>query len=150
MKCESCRKNPATVYYKEVVLNQVVEKQLCDSCADELAPFSLIDHLLAGFRRPASEPKRLKCASCGLPYASFQKTWLLGCPDCYASFAHPLSALIPRLQGFERHRGEAYEPATNVGAIVAKRRSELADSIAKEDFESAARIRDEIRKLEGS
>jgi protein arginine kinase activator len=149
MKCERCHKRPAVVFYKAVLHNQVEEKRLCAVCADELGSQTLLDQLLSALGRPQEAPKGLKCASCGLPYSSFQKTWLLGCPDCYRSFSHPLEALIPKLQGHERHRGSAYEPAANLGAIVAKRRAELAESILREDFEGAAKLRDEIRKLEG-
>lgn len=148
MTCESCHKRPAVVLYKAVVNNQVDERQLCADCAERLGTFSLIDHLLAGLRRPKEAARGLKCRSCGLSFSSFQKSWLLGCPDCYRSFEQPLENLIPKLQGHERHRGSVYEPASNLASIVAKRRAELAESILQEDFEGAAKLRDEIRRLE--
>lgn len=146
-KCEQCHKAPATVFYKSVVNNQVSEKQLCASCAEGLGAFSLMDFLLGPRRRPR-ETRSARCSTCGYAWADFQKTQLLGCPDCYKSFGRQIEALAPKLHGYDRHQGRPYAAPPSPRERLAKQRSELHEALQREDFELAARLRDEIRRLE--
>ena len=105
MKCGQCRSREAAVRLQTVLDNRVSELALCAPCAEGLAPFSMMAHLLAMGPRRLREAPALKCGACAVPWAAFQKTHLLGCPGCYLSFADRMEDLLPRLQGAERHRG---------------------------------------------
>ncbi|HEX7918294.1 MAG TPA: UvrB/UvrC motif-containing protein, partial [Gemmatimonadales bacterium] len=77
----------------------------------------------------------------------------LGCAECWQVFAAPLTDLVRRLHGSTRHLGERYvapgvaeeEGVPSAGAE--RLREELRAAVAAEDFERAARLRDELRTL---
>lgn len=93
------------------------------------------------------------CSGCGLPFARFRKTGLLGCPQCYESFADKLDSIIPRSQnGATAHVGRvphADEPAVDRHALRRSLLDELDRAIAAEQYERAARLRDRLHTLAG-
>lgn len=84
--------------------------------------------------------------------ADFRETGRLGCASCYTTFESSLRALLRRVHGNARHVGRAYEApppdllreATAIGEL----REQLRRAIAQEEFEQAARLRDQIKGLE--
>lgn len=110
------------------------------------------------------------CPSCGLRFEEFKQTSLLGCPQCYQTFERQLGPLLERAhEGATHHvgkvprralaegqsRGAAMESL--LGSVeeraqrIASLRRQLENAIAAEQFERAARIRDEMSRLgEGS
>lgn len=144
MLCARCQKNEATVHFKQIVGGVVSESHLCLSCAQEEspAPAPALQELLEmlGAARPA--PASPRCPSCGLRWADFRKTGFLGCPACYEAFAAGLKTVVKEVQGAARHAGKA--PA----AGPAELRRRLDDALRREAFEEAARLRDQLRRLE--
>lgn len=110
MICTSCRKEPAVLFIKVIVNNQVAERALCASCAREEQDSSQaadpFQQLLSQFGpRPRAHVSR--CPACGLSFADFKTRGLFGCPDCYERFSPQLENLIPRVHGGAyRHRGK--------------------------------------------
>jgi protein arginine kinase activator len=157
--CDECRQRPAAVHVVRIVNGQKEERNLCERCALEKGelPFAWEPHplqqLLAGMLSPqaalgapAVEPR---CPTCGMGYAEFARTSLLGCPDCYRAFGAQLKPLLRRVHGADRHRGRA--PARHPGARpheIARLRAELQDAVAREDYERAAALRDRLRAME--
>ena len=172
MLCEKCKKRTATVFYNENINGKTKSYSLCGECAAKLRekgdiqditsmigsfadPFSeLHDNLFGGFfGMPTllSVPTEKKCPTCGSTYADIAKSGKVGCPDCYNTFADELSRTIASVHGTTSH----------IGAIPARHRAKqerqeqlkalrksLQEAIEKEDFERAATLRDEIRKME--
>lgn len=102
----------------------------------------------AARRGAAGEPA---CEGCGLTYRQFTRTGLLGCGRCYAMFGDRLESLLRRLHGASRHVGKA--PLRRGGSIGLERhiqamRRSLLEAVAAEEYERAARLRDEIREAE--
>jgi protein arginine kinase activator len=96
------------------------------------------------------EHEEMRCPNCGLEFRSFKKTGLLGCSVCYEYFAEYLVPSIKRVQGGLVHVGKfpkhaAIEMPNKRKLETLKRR--LQEEIAKENFEEAAGIRDEINQL---
>lgn len=136
---------------------------------------AVISQIIAGQAQgpaasPAQQPKA--CPTCGMSYSAFRSEGVLGCPDCYHAFEPSLGPLIERAhEGATHHVGKvpgrlrssaARVPAkggADVGADrgvaeAAQRRAEalrraLSEAVAAEQYERAARLRDELRGLEG-
>jgi protein arginine kinase activator len=92
----------------------------------------------------------IKCPRCGFTQADFKKSGRLGCPDCYKTFAEGLSGLLKTMHKGTRHAGKAPE-SLRVSREFADRlkvlQKKLTKAIESEDFELAARLRDEIKQM---
>ena len=162
MLCQECNKRPATVHLTRFVNNQKTELHLCQECAQNrgdlnvFTPFTIND-LLASFLdmgKSSSMPDKTepeKCSVCGMNYAQFRKTGLLGCENCYKSFKDELTPILKRMQGGAQHTGKVPKRAgTNLRMRrhIADLKAELQKAIESEAFEEAARLRDQIRDME--
>jgi protein arginine kinase activator len=153
MKCESCKKKPATVHFKEAFNGQVREMHLCDECAAKSGlaakvPVSLADFLFGVEVRkdPDPAPDR-SCPACHMRHSDFVKTSRLGCPACYETFRDDLKPLLADVQRGMRHAGKVPAKARLASAVRLVRRK-LAGAVAAEQFEEAARLRDRLAEME--
>ncbi len=160
MVCDICGKNEATVHLTEIVNEKVTKLHLCEACAKDKGSemeehFGLSD-LLAGLADlgPGIEPElgqKIKCPACGFTYQDFRKVGRLGCSECYESFKKQLAPLLKRIHGADRHLGKV--PLT-IGKTVLDTKTiqdlkvRMEKAIQFEEFEEAARLRDEIKELE--
>ncbi len=166
-KCDKCDQQ-ATFHCVEIVKGHKAEKHLCEAHAleegliagttgaaagkTEHAP---INELLSNFIKTHSAPARVDnptCSGCGLTFAKFKETSLLGCPACYEAFAEQLHPLLEREHEYgSAHVGKVPRRANGQEAMnsrLLRLRKSLADAVANEDFRSAARLRDELKKIE--
>lgn len=169
MLCDICGKNPATVHLTEIVDEQMNELHLCEECARQKSAqmeqqFGLSDLLagLAEFEKPAKEAEvatSVKCPNCGLTYADFKKIGRLGCGECYTAFKKYLAPLLKRIHGSCQHVGKSPVKITKASKKkpdldltekpnIAQLRQKLAKAIEMEEFEEAAKIRDQIKETE--
>lgn len=172
MLCEKCKKRTATVFYNENINGKMRSYSLCGECAAKLKekgdiqditsmigsfadPFAeLHDNLFGGFfGMPAlrSVSSEKKCPACSSTYSEIAKEGRVGCPECYTVFADELSPTIRSVHGTTSHTGAvpSRHRAKKERAEQLKRlKKEMQDAIAKEDFERAAALRDEIKNLE--
>ncbi|MGH7214330.1 MAG: UvrB/UvrC motif-containing protein, partial [Tepidisphaeraceae bacterium] len=96
------------------------------------------------------------CEHCGITWAEFRQNGLLGCEQDYQQFEKDLTPLLARAHDNATHHvGKV--PARRGGTGVpmkksvdlAKLRKELARAVEVEDYEKAAKLRDQIRQAEG-
>ena len=91
------------------------------------------------------------CAVCGLNYEQFKTTGKLGCESCYQAFPKEIVALFKNVQNSSRHEGK-YPKRSGAGIRqrreVDKLRNNLQQAVEDENYEEAARIRDQIRSME--
>jgi len=160
MLCEICGKKNATVHLTEIVEEEMMELHLCDKCAQAKGahiqqPFSLSDLLggLVGLDKEPAEEKEtsLKCSNCGLSYEDFKRSGKLGCGRCYDIFKEVLLPVLRRIHGLSKHTGRV--PAkTGVKVKYVRHmqdlQNDLQKSIEMEEFENAAKIRDQIKKAQ--
>ena len=97
--------------------------------------------------------KRLAaCETCGLTLALFRRKGLLGCSDCYRAFEPHLEPLIGRAQGGATyHCGHIpQQKEAHIDRRLSRIRllKELNDAVSSEQYERAARIRDDLQSLE--
>lgn len=162
MKCEKCNENEATVHIKKSVNGVVTEAHLCEECAklvkgDNLNFIDAAD-FLSSFFDPftpgaASGRKSRVCPKCGMSYDEFSRSGYLGCSDCYQNFKDSLTPMLQRMHGKTRHVGKlpkGFDKAIERQKEYEKLKEELKSAIDDERYEEAAKIRDSIKKLEGS
>lgn len=162
MKCQNCDAE-ATIFYKEVVGGQLREIQLCEACAAEKGFHLVIEQSKLNianqfiwmaenlYPESANKVGAVQCPGCGLRYSQFARTGRLGCEGCYGAFEVQLRQILRRVHGATRHKGKA--PQAGDAAAGRRRdllrlREELSRAIEREEFEQAARLRDQIRTLE--
>jgi protein arginine kinase activator len=174
MVCQECQQRPATLHFTKIVNGEKSESHICDHCAKEKGDLSMFsdgagfsfNNLLAGLLNFEHKPFKkdstnaftptevIQCDRCKLTFQQFAKIGRFGCSNCYSAFLHQLDPVLRRLHsGNTVHKGKI--PKRMGGSIHVKKqieslRVELKELIASEEFESAAKLRDQIRELEAS
>jgi protein arginine kinase activator len=98
----------------------------------------------------------IKCPSCGFTYQDFKKVGRFGCGECYEAFKKQLDPLLKRIHGSNRHVGKVPLTAgkavkeTTVLQSIKELKAQLEKAVQSEEFETAAKLRDKIRELEGN
>lgn len=166
MLCEECRTRPATVHITKIVNNMKTEVHLCQECAQAKGELTFVSEpaftfqdFLTGMLQhaqtvapgPSVETKITRCPNCGFTYTEFRKMGRLGCSVCYDQFQGQIHPLLRRIQGSTKHTGKV--PGHSSAAIGHRKQiEELRDqqraAITQEKYEEAAKLRDEIRKVE--
>lgn len=160
-KCDQCDR-PATHHSVEIVKGEKIEKHLCDLHAAEegMAAKSVhtpINELLTNFVKlhsgeKASSEAEVACDGCGLTFAQFRESSLLGCPHCYQAFESPLGPLLERAHESGTHHVGKVPHRAGTGeqrqAQLMRMRKQLDAAVAEEDYELAARLRDDISRIE--
>ncbi|MCL1859453.1 MAG: UvrB/UvrC motif-containing protein [Oscillospiraceae bacterium] len=175
MLCEKCNKNIANVYLKNNINGNITENYLCSSCAGELYGqnyMNLFDNVDSDFNfksdifnmlnfnktslpsasssSPAKTAKNNICPMCGSTFNDIIQSAKAGCAKCYETFKNEFEPNVIRIHGTARHTGKI--PQNLNTQITAKRKIEelnikLKKMIADQNFEEAAVIRDEIKKI---
>lgn len=161
-KCDKCER-PATIHEVEIIKGQKIEKHLCDLHAAEEGiqvkdPNTPIDELLTKFvKTHAGAPRSgqdIACPSCGLTFAEFREDSLLGCAQCYTAFEAALMPLLERAhEGGTHHLGKVprcSEVSERRQEQLLRLRLRLSEAVAAEDYELAARLRDDILQFEST
>jgi len=160
MLCDICGKSQATVHLTEIMDNQMAELHLCEECARKKGAqmeqhFGLADLLsgLADFGKQyeVGEEVKIKCQNCGLTYQDFKKIGRLGCGECYTVFRENLELLLKRIHGSTQHFGKSpvkTKPVVKAKTKLQDLKNKLQKAIQSEEFEEAAKLRDEIKELE--
>ncbi|TFG45165.1 MAG: hypothetical protein E4H40_08595, partial [Candidatus Brocadiia bacterium] len=92
-----------------------------------------------------------KCPRCGFTLEKFRKEAVLGCPDDYELFEESLSLLIEKAQnGKTSHCGKvpSKAPKETMNRIeLMNLREQLEAAVRAEDYETAAKLRDQINQI---
>lgn len=157
MTCQKCREE-ATVHLTESVNGEVREVHLCGSCAREaglsmpkaapdLALEAVVQNLIvAHVGELVGELAQRSCPICGLKFMEFRTGGRLGCPHDYRVFERGLVPLIRRAHGATRHVGKVPRRRPDAPVDILEMRARLREAVAREDYEQAARLRDQIRQ----
>lgn len=158
MICHRCKKREATVHLTEIIHGEKGEKHLCEQCAAEdgiTLKQPQLNELLANFvksQSSATEVANITCQSCGMTFAEFRSGGLLGCPYDYDAFDKALTPLIKRAhENGAQHVGKVPQRAGVAQERqhdLMRARRELAAAVEREDYELAAKLRDQIKNLE--
>ena len=164
MLCEKCKSKLATVYITKVVNGKKTEQRICIDCAKsehafpaELGGIVSVDSLLKGFfgdsqlSVPDSPDAHMMCPVCGMTMSKLSENGRFGCGECYKLFGDNALRLIRHIHGRKRHIGKF--PKRGGGVLGLKRRltdyrAKLEAHVSQEEYEEAAKLRDEIREIE--
>jgi len=167
MLCQVCKEHTATIHLTEISHGQRTEIHICEQCAqkqgivvkNQVPLNELLSTLLSSQGQEESAAPGVAgalqdevCPFCGMTLKKFSQKSLLGCPHDYEVFDQPLRALITRSQaGHTRHAGKVPSRAPRAmrnHMEVVRLRRRLDAAVQAEDYEVAAQIRDQLRKLQ--
>ncbi len=159
MVCDICHKNHATIHLTEIVDTKIVEMHICQDCAQAKAKILNEQLHLSGFvgalagtgEEKSKKEAKLKCSFCGFKFEDFKAKGRLGCGTCYEAFRKQLLPLIKKIHGSTRHVGKIPNTSSQGDSLnleIRELKIRLQRAIQIEEYEEAARLRDNIRKLE--
>ncbi len=155
-ECSECKKE-VSVVYTEVSMNGVSHLAMCQDCP-QLKMRTV--GAACGLEAELGVGEGLCCGSCGTSISAVRTGNLLGCGECYELFG---DLVVQELMSEERvperfkenkstgplHLGKTPEGPVGVSPsskLVALNEA-LGEMLKKEDYEQAAQLRDEIKKL---
>ena len=158
MQCDRCHKKEAVIHYAEVIKNKVKKLHLCEDCALNEGigvnpPFS-IGELMGGLTNhkiDVGAAEKITCPICGMTFNKFKQTGRLGCYQCYQAFSAALHPLLGSIHKSSKHVGKipkGAEKSMDTAIKIRRLQLKLHEAVKREEFESAAKIRDQVRALE--
>ena len=162
MMCSACNKNPATVHYTDVVNGDVHTHKFCLDCAKKIGLFNQqmpvadmmksFDNIMQSFDEvfkginfdPAPKTADITCPDCGMTLSKFKQTGRFGCAKDYDLFK--VGPALEKIHGASVHTGKV--PETSPDNKIRHLKKDMEAAVKAEDYEKAAMLRDEIKKLE--
>lgn len=170
--CQECNQRPATLRFTKIINGEKTEIHICEKCAQEKGEMFMfnagsgfsISNLLAGLlnfetgfqgkkQTDAFQQESItQCKHCSMTLQKFIKIGRFGCAHCYEAFNEQLTPILRRLHsGNWSHSGKI--PKRIGGHMHLRKNIEtlkqtLRELVSREEFEQAAKVRDEIRTLE--
>lgn len=157
--CESCAGQQGIAIQPQVSLPEVLKNYMSQAGINVGGA--------SGATSGSNIAKAPVCPTCRTTFAEFKQTGLMGCPDCYRAFEQPLTPLLERAHdSAARHTGKhpkrmmagakAADEARMVLLQQLEERSrrlqalkaELDSAVRAEQYERAAELRDELKKLQ--
>lgn len=129
-------------------------------------PFFSLSNLFGSFLGSSLPETITRCPVCGSSFRDISQSGKVGCSECYNLFYDQLLPSIQRLHGSPSHTGKnptgqamqvmphseltvsEHKGPSERELKIAQYQQELQDAIAKQDFEQAAVLRDQIRDLQ--
>lgn len=169
MKCQKCGKKEADTHIKRVVNGKYEEYDLCSDCAHELGYTNMFSDIAKDFANDfntllgsffgnalPARTQATRCEVCNTGYADIARTGMMGCANCYKVFADQLMPTIRRVHGNTVHCGKKSKTATQNAEKtndtktdkISKLKKQLEEAVKEQEFEKAAKLRDEIKNLE--
>lgn len=164
MKCQYCDK-PATFHITELTQPggpQVLH--LCEQHAKNVlqnqnpSPMATVAGALAKQLQLGQTKEELReldqkeCPICGITFFEFRNSGRLGCPLDYTHFESDLTPLLVNIHDSLEHVGKrprrAAATADSQGELI-QLRKKMEQAVAREDYEIASQLRDQIREMQG-
>ncbi|MCL2513316.1 MAG: UvrB/UvrC motif-containing protein [Oscillospiraceae bacterium] len=161
MICQHCGKNEATTHIRKIVNGETALYHLCGPCAgalgykDVFSGFGLdLSKMFGSFLSDGQKggpAATARCEKCGSSFEDIMKSGKIGCADCYSLHYNKLLPSLQRIHGKTVHEGKvsagAGEEIKNERRIT-DLKALLSKAVEEQNFEHAAKLRDEIRSLE--
>lgn len=165
MLCEKCKKRDATSFITHNKNGIEQTYGLCSECASQfyfagLSGFAVDFSNLLGLAFSQNgnaqtvagqTEKAVRCPECGITFKEIVNLGKVGCERCYVTFRNQLMPSIQQIHGSCEHIGKV---SVNAGERMKKTsrlrdlQQQLSVAVKEQNFESAAKLRDEIKSLE--
>ena len=161
-KCQTCPK-PAVYHITEVAEGDVKkELHFCEDHFHEYmtrldnAPSMDDSEIPLQIQNLADDPAAvqaddLSCPNCGITFKEFREHGRFGCPMDYDVFREQLLPLLENIHGETEHVGKVPKHAPSGSRQhyeLIRLRRELSEAVEREDYETAAKLRDQIQGFE--
>lgn len=160
-KCRRCTK-PAVLHITEIRNGEAQALHLCEGCAKDylsnVAPGTPPDESAAesGFaagagQEESDERDAVSCPHCGITFKQFRSQGRLGCPHDYVVFREELLPLLESIHSETQHVGKVPRHAPGISQTqfeLIRLRGDLKSAVQNEQYETAAKLRDQIQQLE--
>lgn len=156
MLCQHCNKNEANMHMKRIINGRAAEVHFCSDCARSLGygeAFSgfglgftdfLEDFLLKGDHSATV----FRCPVCSKSFEEIAKDGKMGCAECYSAFYDKLLPSLQRIHGKSSHAGKKPNDfSENKFNKLEELKVQLENAVREQNFELAAKIRDEINDI---
>ena len=154
MKCHHCD-SQATVHLTQILNGQMHKMDLCESCAQEKGVTNP-DNLSIGSLLEQNDTQSfpgaatMTCESCGTTHQDFKKGGRLGCEACYHVFRPVLEPLLDGMHAGVKHLGKVPSRSLEKKSSddeIQYLQNELQRAVEEENFEKAAELRDQLKKI---
>ena len=166
MQCEKCKIKRATVFFTEL---DRTRHALCGFCAAErnsgstipndegagYAPVSYLYELVHSdngmYCHNGERNADMLCPTCKTSLDDALNSGRMGCPSCYTSFLHVAQFTGYANQSYSKYNEKMprrYKERLDTEKRIIKLGALLSEAISLQNFEEAAKIRDEIKILE--
>lgn len=167
--CDECGVNEACYTVSVMMGGEVTQRRLCPDCMAKMnmnlsagnvkKMLSAILSALTGQEESAApeapqvpeEESAIACERCGTTLGQFTKAGKLGCPSCYTAFREQLTPMLQQIHGRVQHAGRKPtqdEAAQHRRTAYERLTRHLEAAVACEDYETAAVIRDQLRRMD--
>lgn len=168
MQCEKCKIKRATVFFTEL---DRTRHALCSFCASEYkygdnvsntcdtreyVPksylYELVHSKISTYFSQGESNEDVACPECKRKLTDILLDGRMGCVKCYTSFLDSVQLLRYNNQDYAKYNKKIprrRKEELEIKERIVKLRALLDEAVHIENFEQAARIRDEIKKLEG-
>ncbi|MBQ7023886.1 MAG: UvrB/UvrC motif-containing protein [Akkermansia sp.] len=173
-KCQICGKR-ASIFLTQIINGQATDLALCESCARERGLFDpqsltfaekffpeafrkrvdkLVRELISESETPAEHTPAAhngadlltQCPTCGYTLQNYRNCSRLGCTDCYSVFEHEISEMAPPDTN-EADIPPMHETDESIPLQRSRLEQQLQAAVEREDYETAAALRDRIKNL---
>lgn len=151
MPCQVCKKARAEIHITIMENGKPFEAHVCAGC-----------YMKDGEpKRPSPRAVRGKCPGCGMTWRKIEEASRVGCARCYSTFGKAMTRVLMDIHKASAHVGKhpgRHDPvktgtiltAFNVASKLRELKLKLDEAVLAENYEAAAKIRDEMKKLEKS
>ena len=163
MKCEKCGKYTATTHIHTVIGGRATDMHICGYCASgsglrRFGRLGMMNIMAAALEDDSNDLKKAQgyenaCPQCGITFSEIASSGKLGCADCYKTFYKKLYPSLRRTHGATHHQGKipiSSSPRLSSTSRIDELKKQLKDAVEVENFELAAKLRDEIKLLKES
>jgi len=164
MKCQQCDK-PATFHITELTGDKPQELHLCEDHAREYltqsssepSPGGSMANVIAqqmAVGQTAEELAQLDqqaCPCCGMTFYEFRNQGRLGCPNDYTFFEPQLEPLLLNIHDNIQHVGKTPKRSaagSEDRTLLIRLRREMEEAVKREEYETASKLRDQIKEIE--
>lgn len=158
LECTECKRK-IKIFYKELITDRPHSFSMCEECPVLFQKLHGKEHdHISSFT--GEKIGGLCCGNCQMTLESFKMSHKVGCAECYEVFEDPILEVLARnkklpeksLKGGKAgplHIGKTPGEVSpvNPSLRLAALNEALSETLGREDYEQAAWIRDQIKKI---